>query len=181
MTKQQAERVTNPSRNRGNIAEVAATRVTDFVGSGKGLMLAVAVVVLWAASGPLFGFSNTWQLVINTGTTIITFLMIFLVQRTQNRDGLAIQLKLNELVAAMHGASNRLIDVETLSEKDLQTLHTHYQRLVEMARDDQDVAASHSVEEAEQRHLAKHGGAERSQKGGGESGGAKKRATSSSA
>jgi hypothetical protein len=81
----------------------------------------------------------------------------------------------------MQGASNRLIDVESLSEKDLNTLHTHYQRLVEMARNDEDVAASHSVDEAEQRHLAKRGSAKRSQKGGGESGGAKKRATSSSA
>ena len=156
MTKQKAERVTNPSRNRGNIAEVAATRVTDFVGSGKGLMLAVAVVVLWAASGPLFGFSNTWQLVINTGTTIVTFLMVFLIQRTQNKDGLAIQLKLNELVAAMHGASNRLIDVEDLSEAELRVLRTHFRRLVEMARNDRDLAASHSVEEAESRHAAKH-------------------------
>ena len=88
--------------------------MTEWVGSGKGLTAAVAVVVLWAASGPLFGFPNTWQLVINTGTTIVTFLMVFLIQRTQNKDGLAIQLKLNELVAAMQGASNRLIEVEDL-------------------------------------------------------------------
>jgi low affinity Fe/Cu permease len=163
------------------VADRTAAAVTHWAGSSWGFGLALGTVVVWAVTGPLFRWSDTWQLVINTGTTIITFLMIFLVQRTQNRDGLAIQLKLNELVAAMHGASNRLIDVETLSEKDLKTLHQHYQRLVEMARDDQDVAASHSVEEAEQRHLAKHSGAQRSQKGGGESGGAKKRATSSSA
>jgi low affinity Fe/Cu permease len=163
------------------VADRTAAAVTHWAGSSWGFGLAFGTVVVWAVTGPLFRWSDTWQLVINTGTTIITFLMIFLVQRTQNRDGLAIQLKLNELVAAMHGASNRLIDVETLSEKDLKTLHTHYQRLVEMARDDQDMAASHSVEEAEQRHLAKHGGGKRSQKGGGESGGAKKRATSSSA
>ena len=106
-------------------------------------------------TGPLFRWSDTWQLVINTGTTIVTFLMVFLMQRSQNRDGLAIQLKLNELVAALHGASNRLIDVEDLTEAELQVLHAHYQRLVEMARDDQDMAASHSVDEAENRHREK--------------------------
>ena len=84
--------------------------------------------------------------------------MVFLVQRTQNRDGLAIQLKLNELVAAMHGASNRLIDVEDLSEADLKTLHAHYRRLVEMAKGDEDMTASHSVDEAENRHRQKQRG-----------------------
>jgi low affinity Fe/Cu permease len=81
--------------------------------------------------------------------------MVFLIQRTQNKDGLAIQLKLNELVAAMHGASNRLIEVEDLSEEELHLLRTHYRKLVEMARDDLDLAASHSIEEAESRHAAK--------------------------
>ena len=128
-------------------------------------------------TGPLFRWSDTWQLVINTGTTIVTFLMVFLVQRTQNRDGLAIQLKLNELVAAMQGASNRLIDVEDLTEAELKILHTHYQRLVEMARDDEDMTASHSVDEAEQRHRAKHGAPAVRRR----SSAAKKRATSSKA
>src|SRR5687768_4196271 len=143
-------------------------------------ILAATVIVVWGLTGPLFGFSDTWQLVINTGTTIVTFLMVFLVQRTQNRDGLAIQPKMNELVAATERASNRLIDVESLSEKELKTLHSHLQRLVEMARDDVDVAASHSIEEAEHRHLAKHGKRRRAQPGG-SSGGAKNRPTSSSA
>jgi low affinity Fe/Cu permease len=163
------------------VADRTAAAVTHWAGSSWGFGMAFAIIMVWGLSGPLFRWSDTWQLVINTGTTIVTFLMIFLVQRTQNRDGLAIQLKLNELVAAMQGASNRLIDVESLSEKDLETLHTHYQRLVEMAAGDADVAASHSVDEAEERHLAKRGSGKRSQKGGGESGGAKKRATSSSA
>ena len=139
------------------LAESIAARVTDWVGSSKGLIAAVAIIVVWAASGPFFGWSNTWQLVINTGTTIVTFLMVFLIQRTQNKDGLAIQLKLNELVAAMHGASNRLIEVEDLSEEELHLLRTHYRRLVEMARDDADIAASHSIEEAESRHARKTG------------------------
>jgi low affinity Fe/Cu permease len=160
-------------------ADRIAGAVTHWAGSGWGFGMALGTIVVWGVSGPIFRWSDTWQLVINTGTTIVTFLMVFLVQRTQNRDGLAIQLKLNELVAAMHGASNRLIDVESLSEKDLKTLHTHYQRLVEMARKDEDVAATHSIEEAEQRHLAKRGPGDRPQKGGEEGGGAKKRATSS--
>jgi len=138
------------------MAEAIAARVTDWVGSSTGLTTAVAVVVIWAVSGPFFGWSETWQLVINTGTTIVTFLMVFLVQRSQNKDGLAIQLKLNELVAAMQGASNRLIEVEDLSEEELHVLRSHYRRLVEMSQADTDISASHSIEEAETRHAAKH-------------------------
>jgi low affinity Fe/Cu permease len=113
------------------------------------------VVVVWAATGPIFGFSNTWQLVINTGTTIVTFLMVFLIQRSQNKDSLAIQLKLNELVAAMAGASNRLIDCEDMSEDELKTLRQHYAALVTMARKEGSLTKSHSVEEAEARHARK--------------------------
>ena len=86
--------------------------------------------------GPIFGFSDTWQLVINTGTTIVTFLMVFLIQRTQNKDSQAIQLKLNELVAAVRGASNRLINVEDLTEEEVRVLHKHYAKLVELAKKD---------------------------------------------
>jgi low affinity Fe/Cu permease len=117
--------------------------------------LACLVVVIWAISGPFFGFSNTWQLVINTGTTIVTFLMVFLIQRSQNKDSLAIQLKLNELVAALDGASNRLIDCEGLSEDELRVLQKHYARLVTMAKDEAKIGASHSIEEAELRHRRK--------------------------
>ena len=147
-----------------------------WAGSSWGFGMAAGTVIVWAITGPLFRWSDTWQLVINTGTTIVTFLMVFLVQRTQNRDGLAIQLKLNELVAAMHGASNRLIDVEDLTEDELKILHAHYRRLVEMARDDEDMTASHSVDEAENRHRG-------SAQAGGQrtSSAAKKRATSSRA
>src|SRR5262245_64270345 len=138
------------------LAESIAARVTELVGSSKGMTAAVAVIVIWALAGPLFAWSNTWQLAINTGTTIVTFLMVFLIQRTQNKDGLAIQLKLNELVAAMSGCSNRLIEVEDLSEEEMHLLRSHYRKLVEMARADLDIAASHSIEEAESRHAAKH-------------------------
>jgi low affinity Fe/Cu permease len=132
-----------------------AAAVTHWTGSKWGFGTALATIVVWGVSGPIFQWSDTWQLVINTGTTIVTFLMVFLIQRTQNKDGLAIQLKLNELVAAMEGASNRIIDIEDLSEEDLKTLHAHYQRLVEMSQQDVDISKSHSVEEAEGRHDAK--------------------------
>jgi low affinity Fe/Cu permease len=129
-----------------------AHQVTVWSGSSWAFVTALAIVIVWAVSGPLFGFSNTWQLVINTGTTIATFLMVFLIQRAQNKDALALHLKLNELVAAMHGASNRLIDIEDLSEDEVRVLHEHYRKLSEMAKRDRDIKSSHSIEEAEARH-----------------------------
>ena len=132
--------------------------ITHFTGTTTAFGLAVAVVIVWGLLGPFFGFSDTWQLVINTSTTIVTFLMVFLIQRTQNKDSLAIHLKLNELVSAMEGASNRLIDVEALSEKDLRTLHRYYAELTQLARTASDLTESHSVEEARQRHSLKTGG-----------------------
>jgi low affinity Fe/Cu permease len=93
--------------------------------------------------------------VINTGTTIITFLMVFLIQRSQNKDARAVHLKLNEIVAALQGASNRLINVEDLTETEIRILHSHYQRLVTMAKRDLSLTVSHSVEEADERHRAK--------------------------
>jgi len=144
-----------PSSGIGRALERGSQAVTHWVGSSWAFALALLTVVVWAVSGPLFGFSNRWQLVINTGTTIVTFLMVFLIQRAQNKDALAIQLKLDELVAAVHGASNRLISVEELSEKELNALHRHYHRLAEMAKNDGDLLKSHSIEEAEERHRAK--------------------------
>jgi low affinity Fe/Cu permease len=127
-------------------------RVTDWSGSSTAFWLAASAVVLWLASGPFFGFSDTWQLVINTGTTIVTFLMVFLIQRAQNKDARAVHLKLNELVAAVKGASNRLINVEGLTEEEIQALQTYYGRLVVLSRKDEKLTASHSVEEAAERH-----------------------------
>ncbi len=132
--------------------EDLSAAVTRWTGSTSAFACALAVVAGWAVLGPVFHFSNTWQLIINTGTTIVTFLMVFLIQRTQNKDALAIHLKLNEIVAALDGASNRLIEVEALSEKDLQTLECYYSELAELARKEHDLAHSHSVEEARQRH-----------------------------
>src|SRR4051812_16602064 len=107
-------------RSRGSIGswfETFSGSVTRFTGSTPAFATACGIVIVWGMLGPVFRFSDTWQLVINTGTTIVTFLMVFLIQRSQNKDALAIHMKLNELVAAVDGASNRLIDVESLSEK----------------------------------------------------------------
>jgi low affinity Fe/Cu permease len=130
-----------------------ATRAT---GTSLAFILALAVVVIWLLTGPIFHYSDTWQLVINTGTTIITFLMVFLIQRAQNKDALAIHLKLNEIVAAMEGASNRLIDVEDLSEAEIQALRKYYRRLIELARTDDVLTTTHSIEEAASRHGTKY-------------------------
>jgi low affinity Fe/Cu permease len=137
--------------------EAFSTRVTRWTGSTPAFALALAIIVVWAVVGPVFHYSDTWQLVINTGTTVITFLMVFLIQRSQNKDSLAIHLKLNELVAAMQGASNRLIDVEALTEKELTALHRYYGELSKLARTETDITESHSVEEARTRHSAKLG------------------------
>jgi low affinity Fe/Cu permease len=128
---------------------------TMWTGSSWAFALAVLVIVAWLVTGPLFHFSDTWQLVINTGTTIVTFLMVFLIQRTQNKDSLAVQLKLNELVAAVQGASNRLIDIENLSEQELHRLQEFYRQLAQMSKRDVDLGKSHSVEEAHTRHKQK--------------------------
>ncbi len=132
--------------------ERLSSTITRFSGSTGAFAIALGVIIVWGVTGPIFRFSDTWQLVINTGTTIITFLMVFLIQGSQNKDSLAIQLKLNEIVAALEGASNRLIDVEALSEKDLETIRRHYHELAELAATAVDVGKSHSIEEARHRH-----------------------------
>lgn len=137
--------------------EQSASSVTRWTGSTSAFTLACSTILVWLLTGPYFHFNDTWQLVINTGTTIVTFLMVFLIQRTQNKDSLALHLKLNEIVAALEGASNRLIDVEALTEQDLEVLHSHYARLAQMAKQDTNITQSHSVEEAEQRHKRKTG------------------------
>ena len=131
--------------------------ITQWTGSTGAFGCALGVIIVWAVLGPVFRFSDTWQLVINTGTTIVTFLMVFLIQRAQNKDSLAIHLKLNEIVAALEGASNRLVDVESLSEKELAQLHRFYSELATLTRKELDLTISHSVEEARNRHLLKHG------------------------
>ena len=134
-----------------HLLERLSTKVTQWAGSTSAFTVAVLLIVVWLATGPIFHYSDTWQLVINTGTTIVTFLMVFLIQRAQNKDSRAIHMKLNELVAAMEGASNRLIDVEDLDEEEIAQLHEFYGRLVHMAKKDDSLTKSHTVEEAEQR------------------------------
>jgi len=145
-----------PKSRLGQKLERLSRVVTAWTGSSWAFALAAAVIVVWLITGPLFHYSDTWQLVINTGTTIVTFLMVFLIQRAQNKDSLAIQLKLNEIVAAMPGASNRLIDVEDLTEAELLRLHQFYGRLADIAKHEADLQRSHSIEEAEVQHRRKH-------------------------
>ena len=132
-----------------------SSNVTRWTGSTPAFGVACAVIVVWVILGPVFHYSDTWQLVINTGTTVVTFLMVFLIQRSQNKDAQAIHLKLNEIVAALAGASNRLINVEDLTEREARTLHQHYERLVVIAKRDESLTQSHSVEEADSRHRLK--------------------------
>src|SRR5882757_9041198 len=112
-----------------------ACRTAQLAGKPLTFLVAVLLVVAWAATGPLFGYSDTWQLVINTSTTIVTFLMVFLIQHTQNRDTLSLQLKLSELIISMQGAENRLAAVEDLSEEELENLHANYRRRAEETLD----------------------------------------------
>lgn len=146
----------NLHRKKNNVFEKLARRVTTFSGTTLAFMLALLTIIVWLATGKLFGYSDTWQLVINTGTTIITFLMVFLIQRMQNKDSKAIHLKLNELVAALSGPSNRLIDVEDLSEEELDTLANYYKKLAEMAKKEKNLSISHSIEEAVELHKVKY-------------------------
>ncbi len=132
-----------------------ATLVTRLTGSPWAFSLAVLSVLVWAASGPLFGFSETWQLVINTGTTIITFLMVFLIQQSQNKDSLAIHVKLNELIAAHEWASNRVVAVEDLDENDLATLRSFYCHLAKLAEKEGGIKHTHSLDEAGSVHARK--------------------------
>ena len=135
-----------------NTFEKLSSLATKKAGSTGAFILALLVIVAWLVSGPLFNYSDTWQLVINTGTTIVTFLMVFLIQRSQNKEALALQIKLNELIASSNLASNRLIDVEDLTEEELATLGKYYAELVKMSKKQGDMLKSHSVEEAIELH-----------------------------
>jgi|SRR5436190_2249827 len=139
-----------------NIFERMAGVVTRFTGGTAMFVIAVGIVLVWVLTGPLFDYSDTWQLVINTGTTIVTFLMVFLIQRAQNKDSRAVHLKLNELIASVPGPSNRLVDVEHLSEEDLKTLGRYYTQLAKLAAKEADLSVSHSIEEARGLHHQKY-------------------------
>lgn len=142
-------------RGKKDIFERLSILLTRFSGSTSAFVLSLSLVAGWAISGPLFNFSENWQLVINTGTTIITFLMVFLIQRTQNKDSMAIQLKLNELIASSAGASNRMVDIEDISEAELEILKKHFNKLARLFDSEQNLKESHSIDEAEKRHQRK--------------------------
>jgi len=132
-----------------------ANKITRATGRPLALLIAFSVIIIWAVTGPIFGYSDTWQLVINTGTTIITFLMVFIIQQSQNKDTTALHLKLNELIAANEKASNRLIDIEDLTEEELLFLKKFYIKLADLAEREADIFSSHSLDEAERNNSYK--------------------------
>jgi low affinity Fe/Cu permease len=139
---------TENSTHTASLSERFASGVTRATGSTAAFILAFFIVIVWGVSGPFFHYSENWQLIINTGTTIITFLMVFLIQKAQNKDSLAIQLKLNELVAAHEFASNRLVNVENMSEEDLKVIQKYYSRLSKLTKNEESLQQSHSIDEA---------------------------------
>ena len=126
-----------------------ASSVTKMTGSTPAFVAAFGLVLVWGATGPVFHYSEGWQMVINTGTTIITFLMVFLIQKEQNKDSLAIQLKLNELIAAHEFASNRLVNVENMTEDEMKVIQKYYAQLSKITMKEESLQKSHSIEEAE--------------------------------
>ncbi|RYY07797.1 MAG: low affinity iron permease family protein [Sphingobacteriaceae bacterium] len=138
-----------------NLFERFANWATKATGSATAFITALLVIIVWGISGPIFKYSEVWQLVINTGTTIITFLMVFLIQKSQNKDSKAIHLKLNELIAADKYASNRMVSIEDLSEKELDKLRKFYCTLTELAEKDSDIHESHSIDAAKKNHQRK--------------------------
>ncbi|MEO8414774.1 MAG: low affinity iron permease family protein [Ginsengibacter sp.] len=135
--------------------EKLASKVALATGSTTAIIIAFATILVWGISGPFFHYSENWQLVINTGTTIITFLMVFLIQKSQNKESLAVQLKLNELVAAHNFASNRLVDVENMSEEELKVIQKYYSQLKFDTKKDETLQQSHSIDEADKMHQLK--------------------------
>lgn len=142
---------------KNHVFDKFATRVTKATGKPSTFIIAFVAILVWGLSGPIFKFSDTWQLVINTGTTIITFLMVFIIQQTQNKDTMALQLKLNELISATKPASNRLISIEDLTEEELEVLKKFYVNLSELAQKDKatDIRRTHSPEGATNNHRYK--------------------------
>ena len=138
-----------------HLFEKFSSVVMAFTGSTYGFIGAMFVVILWGICGPIFHYSEKWQLVINTSTTIITFLMVFLIQKSQNKDSLAIQLKLNELVASHEFASNRLVNVENMTEDELRVIQKYYTNLSGLTKNEESLQQSHSIDEARDSHELK--------------------------
>src|SRR6201985_2747458 len=142
-------------KKKKNFFERFSNWATVATGSSAAFIIAAATVVVWAVTGPLFHYSETWQLVINTGTTIVTFLMVFLIQKSQNKDSKAIHLKLNELLASHEGTSNRMVNIEDLTEAELDHLYKFYIRLSELSQKETDLTVTHSIDAAEENQSRK--------------------------
>jgi len=138
-----------------NLFERFSNWATNATGSSAAFIIAIVIIVVWGITGPVFKYSDTWQLIINTGTTIVTFLMVFLIQKSQNKDSKAIHLKLNELLASHQGASNRMVNLEDLGEKELDQLHKFYVTLAALAEKEDDITCTHSIDAAEENHTLK--------------------------
>jgi len=143
------------AKKKKNLFEKFANWATIATGSSAAFIIAVCTIIVWLITGPVFSYSDTWQLIINTGTTIITFLMVFLIQKSQNKDSKAIHLKLNELLASHDGASNRMVDIEDLSEGELDQLHSFYVTLSDLAEKEDDITCTHSIDAATENHVIK--------------------------
>jgi low affinity Fe/Cu permease len=143
------------AKGKKNLFERFSNWATAATGSSAAFIIAICTILVWLVTGPVFKYSDTWQLIINTGTTIITFLMVFLIQKSQNKDSKAIHLKLNELLASHQGASNRMVDIEDLTEKELDQLHKFYVRLSDLAEDEDDITCTHSIDAADENHISK--------------------------
>ena len=128
------------AKKKHNFFERFSNWATNATGSSGAFFTAISVIIIWLITGPIFDYSDTWQLIINTGTTIITFLMVFLIQKSQNKDSKAIHLKLNELIASHAGASNRMVDIEELTEEELDHLHKFYVELSALAEKEDDLS-----------------------------------------
>lgn len=135
-----------------SVLERVSSAIAKVTGSSAAFIVAFGIVIVWLGIGPFFKFSATWQLAINTITTITTFLMVFLIQRSQNKDSVAIHLKLNELVVAHDFASNRLVAVENLSEDEMKVLQKYYKHMAELTGKEMPLTESHSISEANARH-----------------------------
>src|ERR1700709_2668019 len=142
-------------KKKKNFFERFSNWATNATGSSAAFIIASATIVIWAVTGPVFHYSETWQLIINTGTTIVTFLMVFLIQKSQNKDNKAVHLKLNEILASHEGTSNRMVNIEDLTEAELDHLYKFYIRLSDLAQKDSDLTATHSIDAAEENHKRK--------------------------
>ena len=138
-----------------NLFERFANWATIATGSSAAFIIAASVILIWIVTGPIFKYSDTWQLIINTGTTIVTFLMVFLIQKSQNKDSKAVHLKLNELIASHQGTSNRMVSIEDLTELELDHLHKFYVQLAKLAEKEGDLTCTHSIDAAEENNINK--------------------------